>query len=369
MPVKTRLKLQDKILAWYGENQRDLPWRKDYSAYRVWISEMMLQQTQIATMLPYYFRWMARFPDAASIADAAEDEVLRHWEGLGYYARARNIHKTARLIAKEFGGVLPRDFPSLRKLPGIGLYSAGAIMSFAYNADFPAADANAGRILSRLFDISVPSDSKQFRDAVWYYATEILPKGRSRDFNQALMDFGSLVCNPRGPSCVRCPVVACCAALKKGVASARPVKGEKKTPMQVHKAIGICIRNGRVLVRKRPQSGLMPGLWELPGVDIKNGERSEEALGRAWLEELGIRIGGARELTVIRHSHTAFRVTLHVFLFETWTFSGPELPRGALPLLWAAPRELGTLPFASAHRRAIKEMERLAFADKWGLHL
>lgn len=347
---KVRSALQEGLLRWYRENGRDLPWRRSYIPYQVWISEIMLQQTQIKTMLPYFFRWMERFPDPFAIAEASEDEILRYWEGLGYYARAKNIHKAARLIATEYGGNLPSDFESVRRLPGVGQYTAGAIMSFAFNADFPAADANAARILARLFDISTPADSKVFRSAVWYYATDILPTGRSRDFNQALMDFGSMVCSPREPLCGECPIASCCEGMRLGVAEARPVNGAKKAVTNVDRAIGICIGNGKVLLRKRPASGLMPNLWEFPGGEARPGEEPEDALRRAWHDEFGTGPGPLEKIAVIKHSHTSFRVTLHVFLCNAF----PREMRDRVRLISAA--ELDSLAFPSAHRKAIRNL-------------
>ncbi len=348
-----RSTLREGLLRWYRENGRDLPWRKSYIPYQVWISEIMLQQTQIKTMLPYFFRWMERFPHPAAIAEASEDEILRHWEGLGYYARAKNIQKAARLMVSEHGGNLPSDFESVRKLPGVGQYTAGAIMSFAFNADFPAADANAARILARIFDISIPSDCKEFRNAVWYYATDILPKGRSRDFNQALMDFGSMVCSPRGPLCGGCPIASCCESMRLGVAEARPVNRAKKTVTNVDRAIGICIGKGEVLLRKRPAQGLMPNLWEFPGGEARSGESPEEALRRAWHEEFGAEPGQLEKLAVIKHSHTSFRVTLHVFLCNTF----PREMRGLTSRVRLIPAaDLDSLAFPSAHRKAIRDL-------------
>jgi len=293
------------LLGWFEKNRRDLPWRADYSPYQVWISEIMLQQTQVKTMLPFYFRWMERFPDAASIAVAPEDEVLRYWEGLGYYARAKNIQKAARIIVSEFEGKIPRDFDSVRKLPGVGRYTAGAIMSVAFNADYPAADANAARVFARIFDISHPSGSKEFQEAVWRHASEALPEGRSRDFNQALMDLGSMVCLGREPVCAKCPISRCCGAFRAGTVGERPVKSVKKPATPLVKSVGVWLRDGKVLVRKRPGAGLMPNLWEFPGGGARDGEGPEDALRRVWLEELGVRLGTLRGLAVIKHSHTS----------------------------------------------------------------
>lgn len=349
----------EKLLRWFGENARDLPWRKRYGPYEVWISEIMLQQTRIGAMLPYYRRWMERFPDAASVAEAPEDELFRYWEGLGYYARAKNLHRAAKLIVSRHGGKIPDDFDSLRELPGIGRYTAGAIMSFAHNADYPAADANAARVFARLFDISAPSGTKEFGDAVWRRASETLPGGRARDFNQALMDFGSTVCLPGEPSCRMCPLASCCRGREAGVAAMRPVAGRKKVLVPVARAAGVLISERKVLIRKRPESGLMPGLWEFPGGTVEAGEHPEEALGRIWLRELGVRPGPVEELAVVKHTHTSFRVTLYAYLCRRTAGEPPAAPDGAR-LRWAASSELRDLAFPSAHRRVVRALMKKA---------
>jgi A/G-specific adenine glycosylase len=349
------LKIRESLLQWFTENGRDLPWRIKYEPYEVWISEIMLQQTQIKTMLPYYHRWMERFPDLVSVANAPEDELLRYWEGLGYYSRVKNIHKAARLIVSGFGGKVPCDFDSVRALPGIGRYTAGAIMSFAFNADYPAADANAARILARIFNISARSDSREFRDAVWHHAAEILPKGRARDFNQALMDFGSLVCLSGGPICGECPIDFGCGSLAAGTVDRVPVKAVKKAPVKIRRAIGILLRKGKVLVRKRPESGLMPNLREFPGTEVLDGETPEKALRDAWLRELGIRVGPLEELSIIKHTHTSFRVTLHAFLCE----NGGPVPENLPGLKWLDLGELEKFAFPAAQRRVIRALREV----------
>ncbi len=358
-------KLQEGLLAWFGANSRKLPWRASYFPYQIWISEIMLQQTRVKTMLPYYHRWMERFHDAASIASAPEDDVLRLWEGLGYYVRARNIRKAARIMVGEYGGEVPCDFELLRKLPGIGRYTAGAIMSFAFNADYPAVDANAGRIFARLFDIADPSGSKEFADTVWRVASKLLPHGRSRDFNQALMDLGAMVCFAKEPSCVQCPVSCCCAAFRKGLTAVRPVKARKITVVQIVRAAVVMVVEGRVLIRKRPASGLMPHLWELPGGEVPEGNSPEKAIRRIWLDELRIRLGPLESLGVVKHSHTSFRVELHAFLCNGCS-PAPSPVENAPQLRWASIKELEKLAFPSAHRRIIRAfLERRDNGTPW----
>jgi len=356
--------LRKSLLAWFKANSRKLPWRVDYSPYQVWISEIMLQQTQVRTMLPYYHRWIARFPDASSIVKASEDEVLRFWEGLGYYARARNIIKAAQMMVTKYGGEVPGDFDSVRKLPGIGSYTAGAIMSVAFNADYPAPDANAGRILARVFDIAHPSGSKEFAEAVRHAAWEVLPPGKARDFNQALMDLGSMVCVTKDPSCAECPLSSCCAAFRKGLIAERPVRARAKTTTQIVRTAAVMVSSGGVLIRKRPESGLMPNLWELPGGEVPEGESPEQALRRIWLDELGIVVGQMESLCVIKHSHTSFRVTLHAFYCNGCN-PAPCQAATAMQLRWASINELKKFAFSSAHRKIVGVfLERLKASSK-----
>jgi A/G-specific adenine glycosylase len=358
-PLDEPENLQQGLLAWFASNSRKLPWRVDYIPYQVWISEIMLQQTQVKTMLPFYHRWMARFPDIASLAQAPEDDVLRLWEGLGYYARARNIAKAARIMVSEHGGEVPSNFDVLRRLPGIGRYTAGAIMSIAFNADYPAADANAGRIFARLGDIPHPSGSKEFCDPVDHLASKLLPRGRSRAFNQALMDLGSMVCLAKEPSCDQCPISCCCIAFHKGLTALRPVKAKKKAPLQITRAAVVMVREGKVLIRKRPVTGLMAHLWELPGGEVPAGAPPEKTIGRIWLDELGIRLGPLENLGVIRHSHTAFRVELHAFLCND-PAPLPGVVENTGELKWIPIAELEKPAFPSAHRRIIRAfLERL----------
>ncbi len=206
MPETRYRVIRRGLLDWFNANARKLPWRVRYTPYEIWISEIMLQQTQVKTMLPYYHRWMERFPEVRTVALAPEEDLLKHWEGMGYYARARNIHKAANVLLREYGAEFPRNRDLLLGLPGIGRYTAGAIMSIAFNEDFAAVDGNVMRIFSRLFDLAAPVREPQSRKNFWDIAERLLPKGKARSFNQALMDLGALVCTPRNPSCSECPV-------------------------------------------------------------------------------------------------------------------------------------------------------------------
>lgn len=343
-----------KLIIWFDAGKRDLPWRQEYTPYRVWISEIMLQQTQVKTMLPYYYRWMARFPDIRSVAEAPEEEILKHWEGLGYYSRARNIHKAAKIIVMDFAGDFPRDHRTVLSLPGIGAYTAGAIMSFAYNEAYPIVDANVGRVLARMLNIESPLGKGKTQKILWETARNLIPHGNARVFNQAIMELGALVCLPRTPVCALCPVRDSCKSFALGLVERRPVTGGKKGTTSIEVALGILVRRGKIFIQKRPGKGLMPHLWEFPGGKIQEGETPEEALAREFREELELEIRNIGRITTIRHGYTSFKVTLHAFFCEPLDESREPMLRAAVDSRWATPEELDKYAFPAANRKLIR---------------
>lgn len=303
--------LQTRLLAWYHKNKRTLPWRGHPNPYAVWISEIMLQQTRVETVIPYFEKWMQRFPTVQALADASEQEALNAWEGLGYYSRARSLHKAAQVVVRDFGGKLPQSMDELMKLPGIGRYTAGAIASIAFGADEPALDGNLKRVYARLFDVTEPVDSPKGEKLLWEIARQNLPKGRAGDFNQALMDLGASLCLPKNPRCLLCPLMDLCRARQNGTQELRPVKKPKKAvPHHIH-AAGVIVRRGKVLLAQRPARGLLGGMWEFP-----NGRVEADPAGElAQVLEAGYRLKVQRKeaLGVVQHAYTHFRVTVHVF--------------------------------------------------------
>jgi A/G-specific adenine glycosylase len=354
LKCETIREIQSNVVAWFDQFQRDLPWRRDYLPYAVWISEIMLQQTQVKTVLPYYERWMARFPDISSVAGASEDLLLKHWEGLGYYSRARNIRRTAQILVQELGGRLPEDYPTLRKLPGIGSYTASAILSLAFNQDYPVVDGNVKRVFSRLFDISRPVNDRESLRFIEESANTLLPPGKSRSFNQGLMELGAVVCVPRNPHCTLCPIEKECRSRLLGIESARPVRSPPRRIQSIDVAVGVLVSKGRIFIQKRPPEGLMPLLWEFPGGKVKNGETPEEALVREFMEELDVRIGNLEKLGVIRHSYTSFRVTLHAYRCRFEPGHQRPVLRSAVDSKWVSRRELLDYPFPAANQKLIR---------------
>ncbi|HTX91396.1 MAG TPA: A/G-specific adenine glycosylase [Anaerolineales bacterium] len=336
------------ILDWYAAQGRKLPWRNSPDPYAVWVSEIMLQQTRVEAVLPYFARWMERFPTVADLAAASQQEVLTLWEGLGYYSRARNLHKAAGIVVDEHAGRLPSDPAALRRLPGIGRYTAGAIASMAFGQDVATLDGNIRRVLARAFDVAEPADSSAGERLLWKLAEEHLPGGRAGDYNQALMDLGATVCLPRNPTCLVCPLTGLCRAYQLGIQEQRPVlKPRAEAPHYVVTA-AVIRRDGKVLLAKRPAKGLLGGLWEFPGGKVEEGESLEACLKREILEELGATIRVVEPFGVYEHAYTHFRITLHAFLCEL--AEGEPRALQADELAWVAPEGFAGYPMGKVDR-------------------
>ena len=340
----------EKLLDWYATNARELPWRGHCDPYAIWISEIMLQQTRVETVIPYFERWMQRFPTIAALANAEQGDVLAAWEGFGYYSRARNLHQAARVVIDRYAGVLPPDASALRRLPGIGRYSAGAIASMAYGLDEPALDGNIRRVLARYFDVSEPAHTASGERRLWELAALHLPAGRAADYNQALMDLGATICTARAPECWRCPLEETCRARLLGVQGERPVRGRKMSQPHYTVTAAIIRQNGQILIAQRPARGLLGGLWEFPGGKLHPGEDLPACLQREIQEELGADIIVGGRLGVYQHAYTHFKVTLHAFECSLKDGSLPE-PREHAGLRWIVPAQLVDFPMGKIDRR------------------
>jgi A/G-specific adenine glycosylase len=286
---------------------------------------------------------MRLFPTVKDLANASEQDVLNAWEGLGYYSRARNLHKAAKIVVEQHGGELPRDLKALQKLPGIGRYTVGAIASIAFNMDEPTLDGNLRRVFARLFDVSEPADSPAGEKILWKLAAGHLPRGQAGDYNQALMDLGATICLPRKPRCLLCPLMEICAARANGTQEQRPVlKPRKETPSFTH-AAGVITINGKVLLAKRPSKGLLGGMWEFPNgrVEGEPAKELESALEAGY--QLKVRTGEA--LGTVQHAYTHFRVTVHAFRCELVTTSANE------NLKWVKLEEMEDYPMGKVDRQ------------------
>lgn len=350
--------IQKLLLRWYKRHQRKLPWRKDPDPYNVWISEIMLQQTQIPTALPYYDRWMKRFPTIHDLECAPLDSVLKCWEGLGYYARARNLHQAAQKIVKDFGGKIPSDYQECLKLPGVGRYTAGAILSIAYNKETPVLDGNVTRLLTRLFLIRQKVQERTTQEKLWKISESLIPQGEARSFNQALMELGSLVCTPQKPKCLLCPLRTVCKAFEKGIQEALPLQAEKKPLKQIQVAVAIIWRNGKLLIQKRPLEGLWGGLWEFAGGKKERGETIQSCLQRELKEELGIKVEVGKKRGRFKHQYTSFKVDLHVF--DCQIESGRPKALWAIEYRWVKLDQLSSFAFPAANRKIIDNLIKKA---------
>lgn len=317
-------RLSALLLGWYGRAARVLPWRSEPTPYRVWVSEIMLQQTRVEAVLPYFERFLAAFPDVGALAQAPEEQLFKLWEGLGYYSRARNLQKAARMVVSDFGGELPASFEALCTLPGIGGYTAGAVSSIAFGLAEPAVDGNVLRVLSRLLasdeNVSLPATKAAFSSLL----RGVLPPERPGDFNQALMDLGAMVCLPNGaPKCLECPLREICLGYQDGSAPSLPVKDAKKPRRIEERTVFVLLSPAGLALRKRPEKGLLAGLWELPSAD---GILSEtEAAG--LLDEWGIRLVSAP---------APLPAAKHIFTHVEWRMAGfrAECAAGPLPDGW-----------------------------------
>lgn len=353
--------LSDLLLTWYDINAVDLPWRGTRDPYRVWLAEMMLQQTQIATVIPYYRRFLEKYPTVQALAAAPLDEVLKLWEGLGYYSRARNLHRTACIITETYGGVFPCTVDKLLTLPGIGRYTAGAIASICCDVRAPVLDGNVIRVFSRLLDITDDVTASSTQKRLWQIAEASLPETRPGDYNQALMELGQIICTPRTPSCQTCPVQSLCKAFQHGTQSARPVK-KKKAPIPHYDVAAGIIRDnrGRLLIAQRPADGLLGGLWEFPGGKQEAGETLPETLQRELREELAIEVEVGALFVRVKHAFTHFKITLHAYECRYTGATPPHTepqPIGAQAFAWVMPEALRQYSFGKADREIIRVLE------------
>jgi len=306
-------KIADALLCWYAHERRDLPWRRATDPYRIWVSEIMLQQTQVTTVIPYYERFLARFPTVWALAKASLDDLLALWQGLGYYARARNLHAAAKIICEQHDGNIPSRRSDVLSLPGVGAYTAGAILSIAFGQDIPAIDGNVIRVLCRLFDYERDPSKAAGKKAMRCYSQELLPSGKAGDYNQAMMELGARICLPRVPLCDECPLASYCESRALGNQALRPVPQVRRQIPHQRLVAALCEQDGCLLIVRRVPSGLLGGLWELPGGEVSSEETDAHALSRHLCEGLGVRLEVGPKESVVKHAYTHFRITVHTY--------------------------------------------------------
>jgi len=345
-----------RLLRWYSRHGRKLPFRGPRDPYRVWVSEIMLQQTRVETVIPYYRRWMKQFPTVKALASARQTEVLKLWEGLGYYARARNLHRAAKIVLSEHGGRIPESVEGLKKLPGIGRSTAGAIASIAFGDDAPVLDGNVKRVLARVFDVQQAIKSQEGEKELWALAERLVPNGRAGVYNQALMDLGATVCTAKSPACRECPLRTTCLAFALGLQQQRPVVTRRALTPHYDVTAAIIRRNGRVLIARRPADKLLGGLWEFPGGKARPGESLAACLKRELREELGIVVRVRERVAALNHAFSHFRITLHVFECELKR-GGPRALQVS-DFKWVYPPQLERYPMGKADRTIARRLAK-----------
>ena len=355
LSIPQKSKLQTSLLRWFNKNARDLPWRRTQDPYAIWISEIMLQQTQVATVIPYYHRFLKRFPTVRRLAQAGLSNVLRIWEGLGYYSRARHLHRASQMVVDRFDGRIPDRVEDLLTLPGIGRYTAGAILSIAYNQEAPVLDGNAKRVLSRFFAIADPPARGKSEARLWHLSESLIPKGEASSFNQGLMDLGAMICTPKEPQCPLCPLRNLCKGKASGEPERFPTKTIRKTIPHIEAVSAVILKNGRVLLRQRPPEGLLGGLWEFPNWPVEEKKDLKKHLKRKVKSEIGLGVKGNEPIGSFRQTFSHFKLTLQVFrcLHHYGKTKGE----------WVSIQDLHLYPMSRIHRRIALQLRN---AD-WGL--
>ena len=340
--------LRRSLLAWFAVHRRPTPWRDNPDPYRVWVAEVMLQQTQTATVVPYYERFLARFPTVQALADAPLEEVLRYWEGLGYYARARNLHRAAQQIVQS-GGQLPATVDRLLKLPGIGAYTAGAIASIAFGQPTPVVDGNVTRVLARLLWLKGDLKTHAAQKRLWQLGAQLVDTQQPGAFNQALMELGSTVCLPAQPRCTACPVSHLCAAYQRGQPTAVPEPSRRATTQARLDVSAIVVCNGKYLLAQRVPTGVWGGLWEFPRA-TRHGQESLESVAQRAAAQLGVQVEPLQVLVSFQHTVTTTRIRLYGYLCQ-WV-SGEAQPTDSYEMAtWVAPDALQEYPLPAPQRR------------------
>ncbi|MEX2479130.1 MAG: A/G-specific adenine glycosylase [Gracilimonas sp.] len=337
------------LLTWYQDHKRQMPWRDEPDPYKIWVSEIMLQQTRVDQATPYFQSFISLFPTVYDLAKAEQQEVLKAWEGLGYYSRARNLHSAAKMVVDEYDGKLPETYDEVIKLKGIGPYTAAAVTSIAFNKPNAVVDGNVIRVLTRYFGIEEDTRSTKTRNKVQEFANELIDEDRPGDFNQALMELGSEVCSPSNPSCMDCPVQSGCVAAKMTKTDVIPYKSPaKKKP---HHVIGVGIiedENGKLLIALRPEDAMLGGLWEFPGGKQKEGEEIQDTVQRELKEELGVEVKAYKELMSLKHTYSHFSITMHAWFCKL--ISGTPQPKESQEVRWVQRNKLERYPFPKANK-------------------
>lgn len=355
--AKWRSALRRKLLKWFDENQRDLPWRKKRTPYRIWISEIMLQQTQVATVIDYFNRFVKQYPSVRKLAAAEQADVLKLWEGLGYYRRARQLHAAAQQVVERFGGQFPTKFDDVLSLPGIGRYTAGAILSIALDQPQPILEGNTIRVFARLMEMTTDPRSTQNQKLLWEFSESLIPRKRCGDFNQSLMELGSEICHPKKPKCLICPINNLCPTAIKGLQEQIPIAAKKTNYQNLEEAVLVIRKGNKYLVRKCEPKERWEGLWDFPRYETRK-KTGNAALALA--EKLKTQTGILAELsptkTTIKHAVTRYRITLSCYL---GTNAKGRLKKSSSPIQWMTQEEIEQTPMSVTGRKIAQRLNKL----------
>ena len=352
--MKYKNEIHNALVEWYKVVKRDLPWRKTQDPYKIWISEVMLQQTQVETVKGYYKRFLEAFPDVSALAKADEEKLMKLWEGLGYYSRARNLQRAARMLEESYGGKMPNDLKEIRKLPGIGPYTAGAILSIAYDLPVAAVDGNVIRVYSRLFKIEDPVDLNESKKLIDEIADKMIHEKDPSSYNQSLMELGATICIPKNPRCLTCPVQGYCEAYAEGIQTELPKKRPKKAKKEIDLYAILLRKDDKFLIAKRPMDGLLSGLWSLPSAEIlaEDKKTADPVLScqNVLNESYGIQADLSDTLGTATHVFTHIRWSIKVLEFIWVSGDLPEYPETK----WIHKDEIENHAFPTAYRKALK---------------
>ncbi len=351
MTSKDTLQFRRNLLAWFKKHRRQLPWRETKNPYHIWVSEVMLQQTQAKKVVEYYQQFINRFPSLQHLAMAELDDVLKQWEGLGYYARARNLRKAAIVVVEQMDGKVPSDYASFRALPGIGDYTAAAVQSIAFNRPYAVVDGNVKRVVARTFLIKSAVNRSPVAKVFQEKADSLLDCDQPGRFNQAMMELGSKICRPKSPLCVVCPVNDFCDAFRTTRQDEFPVRVKSKPTPEYHIAVGVIYKKNRVLITRRKAEGLLGGLWEFPGGKLQPYESAEAACIREIREEVGLSVRKLDYLTRVNHAYSHFRIVVDVFRCRYR--AGEVVLNGPVDYRWIRIEEIDQYPFPRANHKFI----------------
>lgn len=348
----------ESLLRWYHTNKRNLPWRNTNDPYKIWISEVMLQQTRVDTVISYYHRFIEAFPTIYKLASADRQTVLKLWEGLGYYSRARNLHEAAKTVVSEFSGVVPDTYKEINQLKGVGPYTSAAILSIAFQKKYAVVDGNVIRVVTRYLGIEDDIRKAFTKNLVKQYVDEIIPENQPGDFNQAVMELGATVCKPANPNCSACPVSKNCVAFNSVRTHVIPYKSPAKKIPHHHIVVGLLVNNeSRLLVSRRPEHKMLGGLWEFPGGKQEQEESLRDALHRELFEELAVKVTVFEKFKVVKHAYSHFRITLHAFWCRI--DEGIPKPNSSTALRWVTIEEMNNLPFPTANKHVLNNLSNL----------